>query len=91
MTDWPDFTLYKREKWKFDSPQLEHAEFIKHYDRVGAVQHIFKKKLACVRPGGYSMQKVTDVCLARRVCSPNAREKPGTEYLGTTLRISIRS
>ena len=44
--DWPDFTLYKHEKWKFDpsDPKLERAEFIEHYDRVGAVQAYLKAK-----------------------------------------------
>ena len=53
MTDWPDFTLYKHEKWKFDSsgPELEHAEFINHYDRVAAIQAYLKEKLGNDAPG----------------------------------------
>ena len=46
MADWPDFALYKHERYKFDlhGPELELAEFTAHYDRVSAVQSYLKAK-----------------------------------------------
>ena len=53
MTDWPDFTLYKHEKWKFDpdGAELERAEFIRDYDRVSAVQAYLKATFGENAPG----------------------------------------
>jgi len=53
MTDWPDFTLFEREQWKFSpsGPELEHAEFIRHYDRVSEVQAYLKANFGENAPG----------------------------------------
>jgi catalase len=52
MAHWPNFTLFRREMWKFDpnSPDQERAEFMDHFERVKVVQaHIAAKNEASAR------------------------------------------